>query len=300
MVAGHAEGPDTGLLFGAMARPGLTEVTGFQQAALSAVSIQAAEKAKGKPAGFYRVIRDGPLALNEEDLRLAHSHFQDPGCVFLLIQPEGAAAKACFFFWDNGHIHGDLALMEIPFERQQLAAAERQRQSSLAYKAQVAPASPSPPSNQPTRGSRWSLPMVVLAFLTGAGTPTAYFYWTRGPSAPPNVAAAPSTPVAGAPAAGTGFAASPEGAMWRLTWNRGAVAAMRPSGATLSIHDGEHEQQIPLTEADLAGGTMKILYTAQSADFSFGFTVLSPNAPPVEERVRVQSAVQPPPATTGP
>jgi TonB family protein len=89
----------------------------------------------------------------------------------------------------------------------------------------------------------------------------------------------------------TGFAANPEGGMWRLTWNWDVVAALKPSGAMLLVRDGDSEQQIPLTTADLASGT--VFYTPKSANLLFGLRVLSPGAPPVEEQVRVLSPVVP-------
>jgi hypothetical protein len=89
----------------------------------------------------------------------------------------------------------------------------------------------------------------------------------------------------------TGFAANPEGGMWRLTWNWDVVAALKPSGAILVVRDGDSEQQIPLTTADLASGT--VFYTPKSANLLFGLRVLRPGAPPVEEQVRVLSAAIP-------
>jgi hypothetical protein len=82
-----------------------------------------------------------------------------------------------------------------------------------------------------------------------------------------------------------GFAANPEGAIWKLTWNRDAVTALNPSSASLSIRDGADQQQIPLTAAELGAGM--VFYTPQSGDLVFGLKLLLPGAPPEEEEVRV-------------
>jgi hypothetical protein len=82
-----------------------------------------------------------------------------------------------------------------------------------------------------------------------------------------------------------GFAANPEGGIWKLTWNRDAVTALNPSSASLSIRDGANQQQIPLTAAELGAGM--VFYTPQSGDLVFGLKLLLPGAPPEEEEVRV-------------
>jgi periplasmic protein TonB len=88
-----------------------------------------------------------------------------------------------------------------------------------------------------------------------------------------------------------GFAANPEGSMWKLTWNRDAVTALNPSSASLSIRDGSNEQQIPLTTAELGAGM--VFYTPQSGDLVFGLKLLLREAPPEEEKVRVLQAIRP-------
>jgi periplasmic protein TonB len=89
-----------------------------------------------------------------------------------------------------------------------------------------------------------------------------------------------------------GFAANPEGGIWKLTWNRDAVTALKPSSASLSIRDGTNQQQIPLTTAELGAGM--VFYTPQSGDLVFGLKLMLPAAAPEEEEVRVLQAIRPP------
>lgn len=84
-----------------------------------------------------------------------------------------------------------------------------------------------------------------------------------------------------------GFAAHPEGGMWKLTWNRDSVAAMHPSQAILSILDGDQEQLIPLTTEDLASGSA--YYMPQGRNLIFELQLLSPDEPPTKEQIRVFS-----------
>jgi hypothetical protein len=89
-----------------------------------------------------------------------------------------------------------------------------------------------------------------------------------------------------------GFAANPEGGIWKLTWNRDAVTALNPSSASLSIRDGTSQQQIALTAAELGAGM--VFYTPQSGDLVFGLQLMLPGAEPEEEEVRVLQAIRPP------
>jgi hypothetical protein len=127
--------------------------------------------------------------------------------------------------------------------------------------------------------------------------------WTYGwmrvrQTAPPPQVSAPAT-LAGA---GTGFSARLEGALWKLTWNRDAVAAMRAEAAVLSIQDGDDHQRIPLAKADLSAGA--VFYSPRSRDLLFGLTVQVPGTQPVEEQIRVLAPVRasadPPPTSSGP
>jgi hypothetical protein len=87
----------------------------------------------------------------------------------------------------------------------------------------------------------------------------------------------------------TGFSAAREGALWRLTWDRAAVAALNPTGAVLAIRDGGKEQQVGLTASDLSSGT--ILYTPQSSDLLFSLNIVMAGSQVAEEHVRVLGAL---------
>ena len=95
----------------------------------------------------------------------------------------------------------------------------------------------------------------------------------------------------------TGFAAAREGPLWRLSWDRAAVAALNPTGAVLAIRDGGKEQQVGLSPSDLSSGT--ILYTPQTGDLLFSLNIVLPGSQLAEEHVRVLEpphAEVPPPA----
>jgi hypothetical protein len=90
----------------------------------------------------------------------------------------------------------------------------------------------------------------------------------------------------------TGFSANRDAAAWKLTWDSAAVEALKPTGATLSIQDGAGGQDLPLTAADLSGGT--VYYTPQSGDLAFRFEVRRGLATVAEERVRVVEGIKQP------
>ncbi len=161
----------------------------------------------------------------------------------------------------------------------------------------VAP--PKPPARAAAEGfpQSWAwtagIALAVLAIATGVNL------WISAKRAEPAAVSQPAP--AAEPGGRTGFAANPEGGMWKLTWNRDQVAALHPSGAMLSIRDGDNEQQVPLTEADLATGT--VFYTPKNGSLVFGLILVTPGGVPVEEHVRVlqaEAAAPRPPATAEP
>jgi len=124
--------------------------------------------------------------------------------------------------------------------------------------------------------------LVVGAFLGG-------LYWMNHA---PVSADRPGIP------ARTGFAALREGDAWKLTWDSAAVEALRPSGATLSIQDGDNKKQIPLTTAELASQT--VYYRPQSGDLQFRLEVLRGLATVAEASVRMMEPLKPAPAVLAP
>jgi periplasmic protein TonB len=128
------------------------------------------------------------------------------------------------------------------------------------------------------------LGMAVVLVLGLSGV--FYGFEARRTAVRPLAAAAPAVRISR-----LGFTANPEGAMWKLTWNRDAVTALNPSSASLSIRDGANQQEIPLTAAELGAGM--VFYTPQSGDLVFGLKLLRPEAPSEEEEVRVLQAIRP-------
>ncbi len=106
------------------------------------------------------------------------------------------------------------------------------------------------------------------------------------------LAPAPKTAQGGAPQSPRlGFAANPDGQAWKLTWNRDAVDALDPVGATLSIRDGDNQRDIALSASDLSSGTL--YYSPQGGELAFRFEVQRNGGEPVAERVRVLEALKP-------
>jgi hypothetical protein len=125
-----------GLLLGARASPGLTEVAGIEPlVGLDAAAVEAAiGKVECEVVGFFRALSGDPaqpgasLRMTDDDVTLAAGFFNQPSSVVLLIESlEAAAAKATFFFWGGGKMLGDFSFMDFPLDAHQLAALERQR-----------------------------------------------------------------------------------------------------------------------------------------------------------------------------
>ena len=119
-----------GLLLGARASPGLTEVAGIEPlAGLDAAAIETViGKAQYEVVGFFRALSGDParpgasLRMTDDDVTLAAGSFNQPSSVVLLIETLETAAKATFFFWDGGKMLGDFSLMDFPLDAHQLAA----------------------------------------------------------------------------------------------------------------------------------------------------------------------------------
>ena len=132
----------------------------------------------------------------------------------------------------------------------------------------------------------WLIGGAVLLAVIGV---SAYLHFST-PQQPrltfPITAAVPGSPTVAA--VRIGFSAAPEGPLWRLTWDRAAVAALNPTGAVLAIRDGGKEQQVGLTPSDLSSGT--ILYTPQTSDLLFSLNIVMPGSQVAEEHIRVLEA----------
>jgi hypothetical protein len=109
------------------------------------------------------------------------------------------------------------------------------------------------------------------------------------PQSIPAQAPQASAPAPAPAAVGIGFSAAPEGALWRLTWDRSAVDALHASSAVLSIRDGAKQQRVRLTLPDLTIGN--VAYTPQSDNLVFSLKIAVPGGQVVEEQVRVLGAL---------
>ena len=266
-----------GLLIGATPRFGTTEITGFQMAStLDAESVEAMiAEASGKVVGYYRIDRSGSMTLDPEDLCLASVYFHDPSSVVLRIQANGPEPpSACFFFWDNQQIHGDLPFMEIPFDRAQLAIAEQQRQLSQPTRVESLPAMPfgqvppPMPFEQTTprqRSGVWlGLALGILA-VAATGASAVYLYSNphalprKAPVATVPVTNAHSTAIATVPKSDLAFTVERRGADLLLSWNREASIISNATFGMLLIRAQYANRDISLTPEQLRLGS--VLYT---------------------------------------
>jgi protein TonB len=264
-----------GVLIGVTPRFGITEITGFQAASpLDAESIEVMiGKASGKVVGYYRIDRSGSLTLDSEDLYLASAYFHDPSSVILRIQAKGPETPtACFFFWDNEQIQGDLPFMEVPFDRDQLAIAEQQRQLSQPAKAESLPAMPlevtppmafreAMPRHWPAMWPRLALGIMAVAAI---GVSAVYLYSNR--RALPRTATvatvsatnAASAAIAAVPKSDLAFTVERRGADLLLSWNREASILSNATFGMLLIRAQNASRDISLTPEQLRLGS--ILY----------------------------------------
>jgi len=255
-----------GLLLGFTPRLGITEITGFQTGfALDPERIEAEiAGASGKVVGYYRIDRSGSLTLNEDDLYLANAFFHDPGSVILRIQAkESEPASACFFFWDNDQMHGDLPFMEVPFDRDQLAIAEQERQHSHPRLEPLPALLPLPQAAPRSRSAKWlALGAVAVA---AAGASAVYLYSNSpalsrsAPVAPVLETRAPTTPIPEVPKSDLAFTAERRGADLLLSWNRESTIVSNATFGMLLIRAPNANREIALTPEQLHLGS--ILYT---------------------------------------
>ncbi|HEV3330008.1 MAG TPA: energy transducer TonB [Bryobacteraceae bacterium] len=151
----------------------------------------------------------------------------------------------------------------------------------------------SPVAEQPSIWHRERTPWfigggVLLATIALGG----YLHFSSQPQ-PRLALGEASVPIPATSAVRTGFSAVREGPLWKLTWDRAAVAALNPTGGVLVIRDGGNkEQQLGLTAADLSSGTF--FYTPQTNDLLFSLNIVMPGNQVAEEHVRV---LQGPPGT---
>ena len=262
-----------GVLRGSTPRPGVTEISGFDPLpSLHLARLEELCKRESDIVGFYRTTEKGGLRMSEQDLRLANSHFSRPGSVVLLIETDDAGpSNAAFFFWDEGKIDGDFALMEFPFDAYQLAATE-QRRSEFAKSPAPEVHSSRPSSRRARVGSRVAgivLAAVVLAAATFGG-----LRFVRGQrvTPPPGVEKAAATPrVTGLGA--LGLSLDQQGSKLRVYWNREAPIIQSANFGMVVIREGGKSRNVPLSPDQLRSGS--ILYTPTSDQVEIELNVVT-------------------------
>ena len=88
-----------------------------------------------------------------------------------------------------------------------------------------------------------------------------------------------------APFVPLGLASDRFGADWKLTWNPAAVPLARAAAAELVIEDGNHENQILLSQAQIRSGS--IVYSPFTADICFRLRAYDGERRSVSETLRV-------------
>jgi len=142
------------------------------------------------------------------------------------------------------------------------------------------------PSRRPGKKFYSTLAIFVATFVisaAGMGGYNAYEAMLKNRAAAAQAAATAAQ--ASVPPLRMGFSAAHENGLWKLSWDRGTMDVLKPSGAVLDIKDGANQQQIHLTPSDLSSGT--IFYTSRSGDLSFSLQLEGAGSTPLEEHVRI-------------
>ena len=287
--------PLCGLLQGSPSRPGLTEISGFEAVpTLLPAAIEKILHQKSGIVGFYRTTEKGSLCMSDQDMTLARTYFNDPGFVVLLIEADQTGpSNAVFFFWDQGEIHGDLALMEFPFDAYQLALTERRRSEILERTLERPTPAPERVALVAAKSSSRRTSALVTAALVIAGGVGASLYFVRGrnaSAAPPAQKAVEPTPAAPS----LGLALDRHGADLQLYWNNQAQPILNGRFGMVLIREGEKTRTIALNQDQLRSGS--ILYEPTTDEVEMQLNVIS------GDRVTRESitAVLPPAGTAHP
>lgn len=290
--------------FGPSFRPSPSDFEFLEQA------VEAVQKrSPDAVVGFYRSRTRGDVRLRDNDLEIfqaverVHTSYAVNFRFFMVLAPLSRHAMSVQVAfrqnrnWGDWHSYkvSEHTVESLPETLQPEAPQEAPGPPASPPWAGYPPPGPRDVTPEPPRpaaktsGARrvpaWFYVAASIVLLAGALEVYGWMEVRRHPAVPAAIVPAAT------PGARTGFAATPEGSLWKLTWKRDAVAALHPTGAVLSIRDGDNEQEIPLTEADLA--SEMVFYTPQSGSLLFRFTVLTPDSAPVEEHVRALVAGPP-------
>lgn len=155
------------------------------------------------------------------------------------------------------------------------------------------PVPASAPGRRPGKRFYSTLAIFAATFVlsaAGMGGYNAYQAMLKNRAAAADAAATAVQAIA--PPLRMGFSAARENGLWKLSWDRGTMDVLKPSGAVLDIKDGANLQQIHLTASDLSNGT--VYYTSRSGDLSFSLQL---EGPQLEEHVRILEGPPPDPET---
>jgi len=142
------------------------------------------------------------------------------------------------------------------------------------------------PSRRPGKKFYSTLAIFVATFVISAAGMVGYnAYEAMLKNRAAAAEAAATAAQASVPPLRMGFSAAHENGLWKLSWDRGTMDVLKPSGAVLDIKDGANQQQIHLTPSDLSSGT--IFYTSRSGDLSFSLQLEGAGSTPLEEHVRI-------------
>jgi hypothetical protein len=297
-----------GLMVGRAFGPGATEITGFQPVPDLKIGPAIASAKIANPnlsvVGYYRTQQESSLQLQADDLALAQAHFADPHCVFLLIGSiADLPANASFFFWDGGHINGDFAFLEFPFDAALLTAAE-ERQTLDAKDASAetenpafAGTAPAPPPPKKTRMLRKTGGWVLLAALSLTGIAIGARRYFDKPVRGSTIPVAKMN----APATGTfSLTAERQGSDLKLSWDRNSPVILSATAGHLSVVEGDTGRQIKLDSKPLRSGSVleieldserlrsgSVLYSPGSNEIRIALTVQTPARQAIKESVMV-------------
>jgi hypothetical protein len=245
--------------------------------------------------GYYRTHnRTGGLFLDDSDIALLHTHFNEPNGVVLAIRPSATAAGvAGFFFWEGSHIRTESSYLEFPFRRQELQGES------------VVPAHLTPVPGSAAVGRRTATAALSswlwLPFLTATLVLVPLLFYksqqqrVQTPTAPPALA----------------LTAERTGSGLKVTWNRSNPVVRDAQGGTLWITDGGTTKRLDLDAGQVSSGS--IVYWPTSQDLNFKLQVFAPGrsametvravGPPAlhgEEEASAKNTPPPPPATAEP
>ena len=252
--------------------------------------------------GFYRSQTRKNETFRETDRQICaaiektHTSFADDFRCYFVVAPVSRAEKLAHVWMKNGtdweysqSLLRANTLPAVPAPSREKVAVEAPSEKALPATEPVFFDFPEPtitPAWRPSKRLYSTLAIFAATFvISGAvfGGYNAYEGMLKNRAAAAEAAAAAVQ--ANVPPLHMGFSAARENGLWKLSWDRGTMEVLKPSGALLDIKDGANQQQIHLTPSDLFSGT--IFYTSRSGELSFSLQLEVPNATPMEEHVRI-------------